>query len=295
MHSFVALKSSIYCLNGPTTKTWIFDGCFWKLGPQMNVRRSIPHTIVLSGKPYVLGGLYENAREEYIWMEVLNLKHRAWRRLPNPPLRISSYGMVSAALERAKQIIVSAFLRGNCKFHAYYSSDSCVVYIYNVRTCCWTELEPPTINLRCGSPITRVFRAEVGADDTLYWASLNEDDRILVVHAYCLYKNEWFVGQIRASSITGMKEDVSYMNNPTPVHLGGTKFCLLFQSCIPHSWKPGMRISEMKNDWYLHSVVFDFSLESDPEEDFGDLHISVVSTQKYRLDHRVRFSDAVLM
>ena len=296
-HSFAALKSSIYCLSGPTTKTWIFDGCCWKLGPQMNVRRSDPRIIVLSGKLYVLGGLYDDARDEYIWMEVLNPKRRAWRPLPNPPLRICSYGMVCAALERTKQIIVSAFLRGDCKFHAYYSSDSCVVYIYNVRTCCWTELEPPTINLRCGSPITRVFRAEVGADDTLYWASLNEDDRILVVHAYCLYKNEWFVGQIRASSIAGigMKEDVSYMNNPTPVHLGGTKFCLLFQSYIPHPWEQGMHIFEMKSDWYLRSVVFDFSLESDPESDFGDLHMSVVSTQKYHLDHSLRFDYAVLL
>ena len=50
LHSFVALKSSIYCLSGPTTKTRIFDGCCWKLGLQMNVRRSYPHTIVLSGK-----------------------------------------------------------------------------------------------------------------------------------------------------------------------------------------------------------------------------------------------------
>ena len=248
MHSFVALKSSIYCLNGPTTKTWIFDGCCWKLGPQMNVRRSIPHTIVLSGKPYVLGGLYENAREEYIWMEVLNLKRRAWRRLPNPPLRISSYGMVSAALERAKQIIVSAFLRGDSKFHRCYSYDSCVVYIYNVHTCCWTELEPPTINLRCGSPITCVNRAVVGVDDTLYWASLNEDDMLLVVHAYCLYKNEWFKGFISPWRIIGMKEYVSYMNNPIPIHLGGTKFCLLFQSYIPHPWKQGMQIFEMKDD-----------------------------------------------
>ena len=92
-----------------------------------------------------------------------------------------------------------------------------------------------------------------------------------------------------------MKEDVSYMNNPTPVHLGGTKFCLLFLSYIPHPWKQGMQIFEMKHDWYLHSVVFDFSLESDSEEDFGDLHISVVSTQKYHLDHSVRFSDVVLL
>ncbi|XP_050261081.1 uncharacterized protein LOC126705901 [Quercus robur] len=294
LHSFVALKSSIYCLSNYTTETWIFDGC-WKLGPQMNVRRFAPHTIVLSGKLYVLGGLYEDAREEYIWMEVLNPKRRAWRPLPNPPLRISSFGMVSVALERTKQIIVSAFLRGDSKFRLCYSYDSCVVYIYNVRTCCWTELEPPTINLRCGSPITRSNRAVVGADDTLYWASLNEDDMLLVVHAYCLYKNEWFEGFISPTRIIGMKEVISYMNDPTPFHLGGTKFCLLFQSYIPHPWKPGMRISEMKNDWYLHSVVFDFSLESDPEEDFGDLHISVVSTQTYRLDHSVRLNDAVLM
>ena len=143
-HSFVALKSSIYCLSGPTTKMWIFDGCCWKLGPQMNVRRSDPHTVVLSGKLYVLGGLYENAREEYIWMEVLNLKCKAWRPLPNPPLRISSFGMVSVALECIKQIIMSAFLRGDSKVHRCYSYDSCVVYIYNVYTCCWTELEPPT-------------------------------------------------------------------------------------------------------------------------------------------------------
>ena len=92
-----------------------------------------------------------------------------------------------------------------------------------------------------------------------------------------------------------MKEAVSYMNNPTPVHLGGTKFCLRFQSYIRRPWKQGMQIFEMKHDWYLHLVVFDFSLESDPEEDFGDLHISVVSTQKYRLDHSVCFDDAVLL
>nr|XP_023928806.1 uncharacterized protein LOC112040137 [Quercus suber] len=95
--------------------------------------------------------------------------------------------------------------------------------------------------------------------------------------------------------IIGMKEDLSYMNNPTPVHLGSTKFCLLFQSYIRHPWKQGMQIFEMKNDWYLHSVVFDFSLESDPEEDFGMLHISAVSTQKYCLDHNIRFSGAVLL
>ena len=110
LFSFVALKSSIYCPSNYTTETWIFDGC-WKLGPQMNVRRFAPHTIVLSGKLDVLGGLYEDAREEYIWIEVLNLKHTAWRPLPNPPLRISSFGMVSAALQRTKQIIVTAFLR----------------------------------------------------------------------------------------------------------------------------------------------------------------------------------------
>nr|POE74345.1 putative f-box/kelch-repeat protein [Quercus suber] len=155
LFSIAVLKSSIYCLSDPPTKTWIFDGCCWKLGPQMNVRRADPDTIVLSGKLYVLGGLYEDAREEYIWMEVLNPKRRAWRPLPNPPLRIRSFGMVSAALDRTKQIIVSAFLRGDSKVHRCYDYSGCVVYIYNVRTCCWTELEPPTINLRCGSPITR--------------------------------------------------------------------------------------------------------------------------------------------
>nr|XP_023881348.1 F-box/kelch-repeat protein At4g39753-like [Quercus suber] len=105
LFSIAVLKSSIYCLSDPPTKTWIFDGCCWKLGPQMNVRRADPDTIVLSGKLYVLGGLYEDAREEYIWMEVLNPKRRAWRPLPNPPLRIRSFGMVSAALDRTKQII----------------------------------------------------------------------------------------------------------------------------------------------------------------------------------------------
>ena len=176
----------------------------------------------------VLGGLY--MREEYIWMEVLNPKRRAWRPLPNPPLRIGYFGMVSAALERTKQIIVTAFLRGHSKVRCYDYDSGCVVYIYNVRTRCWTELDPPTINLRCGSPMTRDNRTVVGADDTLYWASLKEeDDMVLVVHAYRLYKNEW---------------------------LGGTKFCLLFQSYIPHPWEQGMQIFEMKHDWYLHSVAY---------------------------------------
>lgn len=294
---FVALKSSIYCLSFPTTKTWIFDGCGWKHGPQMNVRRSRPHTIVLSGKLYVLGGLYE--REEYIWMEVLNPKRRAWRPLPNPPLRISSFLMVSAALERTKQIIVTAFLRGDSEVRIY-DSDS-VVYIYDVRTCCWTELDPPTINLRSGSPMTRCNRAVVGADDTLYWASLKEDDTLLDVHAYRPYKNEWFKGFINLKRIIGMEEALSYMNDPTPVHLDGTKFCLVFQTCIHHPWEQGLQISEMEYDWYLYSVVFDFSLKDfkkHPEEDllsFGKLHISVVSTQKYCLDHSVFFRDAVLL
>ena len=136
-------------------------------------------------------------REEYIWMEVLNPKRRAWRPLSNPPLRIGYFGMVSAALERTKQIIVTAFLRGHSKVRCYDYDSGCVVYIYNVRTRCWTELDPPTINLRCGSPMTRDSRAVVGADDTLYWASLKEeDDMVLVVHAYRLYKNEWFKGFI---------------------------------------------------------------------------------------------------
>nr|POE90402.1 f-box/kelch-repeat protein [Quercus suber] len=152
LHSFVALKSSIYCLGGSTIETWIFYGCCWKLGPQMNVRRFCPHTVVLGGKLCVLGGLYADAREEYIWMEVLNPKRRAWRPLPNPPLRISYFGMVSVALERTKQIIVSAFLRGDSKVYRCYDYDSGrVVYINDVRTCCWTELEPLTIDLHCGS------------------------------------------------------------------------------------------------------------------------------------------------
>lgn len=63
-----------------------------------------------------------------------------------------------------------------------------------------------------------------------------------------------------------------------------------------------MLISEVKHDWYLYSVVFDFSPESSEdfkeEEDmlsFRKLHISVVSTQKYRLDHSVDFCNAKLL
>nr|POE52345.1 hypothetical protein CFP56_60850 [Quercus suber] len=101
-------------------------------------------------------------------MEVLNPKRRDWRPLPNPPLRISSFGMVSAALKRTKQIIVIAFLRGNSKVHCYDYDSGYVVYIYDAHTRYWTKLNPLPINLRCGSPMTRNNRAVVSSDDTLY-------------------------------------------------------------------------------------------------------------------------------
>ena len=59
VNHFESLKSSIYCLSGCSDGMWILNSTedCWNYGPNMIVSRCNPHTLVLDGMLFVLGGL----------------------------------------------------------------------------------------------------------------------------------------------------------------------------------------------------------------------------------------------
>ena len=52
----------------------------------MTTSRWLPHTTVLDGKLYVLGGLEYAATHGHGWIEVFDPILNKWEQLPNPPL-----------------------------------------------------------------------------------------------------------------------------------------------------------------------------------------------------------------
>lgn len=292
VNRFESLKSSIYCLSGCSDEMWILnstDDC-WNRGPNRIVSRRNPHTLVLDGKLYVLGGLDYPPRHSCHWMEVFDPGFGRWEALPNPPSPIYPYLMVSAAFEDTKEILVSSVQQPKSKNDRY---KTCVLYSYDVRARSWTKLASPHFKLQGGGPDPTFNRAVVAAN-TLHWVWF--DNKVeLVLQAYHLPTNAWFQGRLSLKGIVLRKDEyLSDMDPPALIHLShlsGRKFCVPIQSYF---------FSTKKIQFYagpfLCSVIFEVSEDDKQvEQDYGILNISVMSVQKYRLDHSLRFSNAVLL
>ena len=119
----------------------------WKRGPPMTNSRCNPHTMILDGKLYVLGGFSDFGLKVVDYMEVYNPRLRKWESLPNPPFDFEHFNVekfiTSSLVETKKEIIVKK-----------------AAYSYNVMTRCRKTLEPSVRNL-CERVVT------VG--NTLYW------------------------------------------------------------------------------------------------------------------------------
>jgi hypothetical protein len=131
----------------------------WKRGPPMTNSRCNPHTMILDGKLYVLGGFSDFGPKVVDYMEVYDPRLRKWESLPNPPFDFEQFNVekfiTSSLVETKKEIIVAKQCIEDKK--AAYSYN---VYSYNVMTRCWKTLEPSVRDLR-----ERV----VTVGNTLYW------------------------------------------------------------------------------------------------------------------------------
>lgn len=118
----------------------------WKRGPPMTNSRCNPHTMILDGKLYVLGGFSDFGLKVVDYMEVYNPRLRKWESLPNPPFDFEQFNVekfiTSSLVEAKKEIIVAKKCIEDKK-----AADSYNVYSYNVMTRCWKTLEPSVRSL----------------------------------------------------------------------------------------------------------------------------------------------------
>nr|POE74262.1 elongation factor ts [Quercus suber] len=119
-HNIAALGSCLYCFSKCTNQVCTLDlnhpSDGWKQGPPTTLpREASPHTFVIDGKLYVIGGLKSTLpQEQQHWMEVFDPSLGTWESLPNPPSEIttSTYDqeVFAALLESKKEILVVPFL-----------------------------------------------------------------------------------------------------------------------------------------------------------------------------------------
>ncbi|XP_030943770.1 putative F-box/kelch-repeat protein At5g28180 [Quercus lobata] len=179
----------------------------WSHAPQLKTGRCNPHTIVLSGKLYVLGDfdLKKNMHNRFPWMEVFDPIKRKWEPLPNPRFRIRSNLVFTTSLEdEDNQKILVATMSPSCEIAQIYGY---------VAACRWTKLLADCkmgFHLRVARPVRSIemeyfdFGSFVTAGSTLYWASNRvEDDYICRINAFDLVNQKHYEESLH----TDIKED----------------------------------------------------------------------------------------
>ena len=184
-----------------------------------------------------------------------------------------------------------------------YEGPNCVALTYDVKTDIWSFLDHPIAKLFAGAccglssrraPIQKV-------DGILYWVKFG-DCNDLLFHAYDLYNDNCFEGTLNMlQEVFGERESL-YQSCMAPppglIHLCDHKFCLPLQS-----WTK----NEKNRDRYhfLYCVVLNISPIFDGNEELHDefwdilnhkkLHVSVLSSERYPMDHGVKILDTFML
>ncbi|XP_050262424.1 uncharacterized protein LOC126706893 [Quercus robur] len=294
---FAALGSSIYFFSNVEA----FDAsCPFRCAPPPTVARFYPYTIFLDDKLYLLGGLkYDNekARGNFHWMEVFDPKLGTWKTLTNPPVEISTRKMMVTPLPGPQnQILVIAPIWSS------YGVPNCVVLTYDVKTDIWSLLDLCISKLFAGGSCElSSIRAPIPmVDGIFYWVKFG-DCNDLVVYAYDIYNDDCFEGTLNMLQEVFGKREYLYQScmAPTPlIHLCDHKFCLPLQS-----WTRNEKNHDRRH--YLYCVVLNISPIFDGNEELHNdirdlfnhkkLHVSVLSSEKYPMDHGVNILDTYLM
>jgi hypothetical protein len=275
----------------------------WKSGPPMTFHGRFTHPMVLDDKLYVLGGgFYFTFYDKFPsggngWIEVFDPSLQTWESLPNPPFNmLRSRHVMAALLKSKKQILVvvdQSHSEETLDYNSYsddYSGGKHVKFhIYDVTTRGWTTL--PSVRKIHERAL---FRHEnnlvipVAIDNTLYWVFF-DDDGVACMQAYDLDNNVWFQGRLNTSTIFGRHDDVIDDSPPLLLHLHDQKFCILLQSFTDNIEYVNCLILEVSPIFN----EFDENENDDIDDDdrFSKLRISIVSIQKYPMDHRLLVFD----
>ena len=126
----------------------------------------------------------------------------------------------------------------------------------------------------------------VAIDNTLYWIFFDYD-AVACMQAYDLDNNVWFQGRLNTSTIFGEYDDV--IDPPLLLHLHDQKFCILLESFTDNIEYVNCLILEVSPIFN----EFDENENDDIDDDdrFWKLRNSIVSIQKYPMDHRLLVFD----
>uniref|UniRef100_A0A7N2MUA3 Uncharacterized protein n=1 Tax=Quercus lobata TaxID=97700 RepID=A0A7N2MUA3_QUELO len=242
----------------------------WSRAPRLKTGRCNPHTIVLGGKLYVLGGfdLKKNLRNHFHWMEVFDPKKRKWEPLPNPRFSI-----------RSDLHVVGQKLLADCKMD---------------------------FHLRVARPVRSIemeyfdLGSFVTAGSTLYWASNRmEDDYICRINAFDLVNQKHYEESLPIDSIFGRQERLNSVR-PDLLNLPDGNFCLILQSNRRKKMKKSRRFLYAH---YIYCVVLKVDKEEEEEEEEEEdddvckhgLRVSILSVRKYFVDDWIPLLESVLV
>lgn len=281
----------------------------WSRAPRLKTGRFNPHTIVLGGKLYVLGGfdLKKNMRNRFPWMEVFDPIKRKWQPLPNPGFSIKTDHVFTASLEDEdnQKILVATISPGG---------EIAQIYGYDVAACLWKKLLANckmNFHSRIPRPVSSIemhyydFGSFVTAGSTLYWASnRDEDDYICRINAFDLVNQKYYEESLYTGSIFGRQERLNSVR-PDLLNLPDGNFCLILQS---------KRIKKMKKSrrylyaHYIYCVVLKVDKEEEDEEEEEEeeeveeddvykhgLTVSILSVRKYSVDEWIPLLESVLV
>ena len=282
-------------LNSPS------DG--WKRGPNMNVSRWDPQTLVLDGKLYALDSLLtDSPPSDCGWMEVFDPDIATWESLPNPPSpppschQIRHNDFTCAVLESKKEILLAKHFV-NDDDNLYFAT----FYAFNVVTRCWTTLMPLKRKLHGCFPRSDDRRA-VAVGTTLYWGAFSQDSHeghLFYVQAYDLDKDVWLHGRLNTRPLFGKHEGPRFFDrSPRLLHLRDHIFCLLLHA---YSSSPTDHLyCLIVNIEPISSPILSDDDDDEEEEDDDHLHklklsISIISVQKYPLNEVSSLWDNVLL
>uniref|UniRef100_A0A2N9FS88 Alanine dehydrogenase/pyridine nucleotide transhydrogenase N-terminal domain-containing protein n=1 Tax=Fagus sylvatica TaxID=28930 RepID=A0A2N9FS88_FAGSY len=199
------------------------------------------------------------------WIEVFDPSLQTWESLPNPPFNMLRSRHVMAALLKSKKQISG-----------------------------WTTLVPSVRKIHERA----LFRHEnnlvipVAIDNTLYWVFF-DDDGVACMQAYDLDNNVWFQGRLNTSTIFdfGRHDDVIDDSPPLLLHLHDQKFCILLQSFTDNIEYVNCLILEVSPIFNEFDENENENDDIDDDDRFSKLRISIVSIQKYPMDHRLLVFD----
>ncbi|CAL5367721.1 unnamed protein product [Camellia sinensis] len=210
----VALGSVVYALGGmikcPNKKFEVIYSreCFyfdtnrpkggWIRGPHMLNGRDGGKAAAVEGKIYVFGGVDLDYAPEP-WAEVFDPINKKWEALPRPPDELEDCIVLQAAtyggpLEEKKIMVGGSFK-----------------YVYHLNSSSWEYLRNIHLN-NCHENI-------IGAGNFMYWTDMGY---LCVVN---MESGSYYGGEIKGYRIGKYRD--RYECEPTLLHLGRRKFCLL--------------------------------------------------------------------